>query len=161
MSENIVKASVITGVINAAINGGIQYFLLKNKAPIKISVDSITNNEHTVLGASVVLALILALILTLVGYFTMKKPRVPFFPTAVLLTLKHGFFTFGVVVTLSVMWQRYMGTVEVSLLTAVVLIGVIAGLASGIVKYMTYKACIIREKADEADQLIPERLSTS
>ena len=157
MNDKIVKDSVITGVINAVINGGIQYFLLRNKAPVAISVDSITNNEHTVLGAAVVLALILALILTLVGYFTMPKPRVPFFPTAVLLTLKHGFFTFGVVVTLSVLWQRYMGTVEVSVLTAVVIIGVIAGLASGIIKYLTHKACVIRELADESEQLSPAR----
>lgn len=80
----------------------------------------------------------------------------PFFPTAMLVTLKHGFFTVGFVVSLSVMWKRYMGAVEVSLTTAVVLIGVIAGLASGIVKYMNYKACIIREKANEADPSIAE-----
>lgn len=140
------KGAVITGLINAAINGGIQYFFLKGKAPIAISVDSITNNEETVLGAVVMLAITLAMILTVVAYFTIKEQKVSFFPTAFWLTIKHGFFTFGVITSLAVLWQKYAGTVEVSLITALIIIGIIAGLVSGIVNYLTLKACILSDE---------------
>jgi len=143
--SEITKGALINGVINAVINGGLQYFFLKDKAPIALSVDSITNTEETVLGATVGLALSLAMILTVVAYFTIKGEKVPFFPTAFWLTIKHGFFTFGIITALAVLWQRYMGTVEVSLVTALIVIGVIAGIVAGIVNYLTIKKCVLSE----------------
>lgn len=140
--DNLLKGAAITGVINAVINGGIQYFFLKDHDRIAISVDSITNTEDTVLGTAVLLAITLAMILTLVAYFGIKEDKVAFFPTAFWLTLKHGFFTFGVLTSLAVLWQRVVGTVEVPLLTGLIIIGIIAGLVSGIVNYLTLKACI-------------------
>ena len=83
------------------------------------------------------------MILTVVGYFTIKEPKVSFFPNAFLSVLKHGFFTFGVITSLAVLWQKYMGTVEVPLLTALVIIGIIAGIVSAVVNYLTIKACVI------------------
>lgn len=144
--NDILKGSVLTGVINAIINGSIQYFFLKNKTPVAISVDSITNNDDTVLGASVPLAISLAMILTIVAFFNIKDKKVPFFPAAFLLTLKHGFFTFGVITSLAVLWQRYVGMVEVSLVTALLIVGLIAGIVSGVVNYLTIKGCAILEK---------------
>jgi len=141
----LVKGAVTTGFINALINGGVQYFLLKDKAPIAISVDSITNTEETVLGTAVFLAITLAIILTIIGYFTIKENKVKFFPTAFWLTIKHGFFTFGILTSLAVLWQRYMGTIEVSLITALITIGIIAGVVSAIVNYLTLKASIIED----------------
>ncbi|HLR24299.1 MAG TPA: hypothetical protein VK112_00435 [Fodinibius sp.] len=146
--QKLVKGAVTTGITNGIINGGIQYFFLKGMAPIAISVDSITNTEHTVLGTAVVLAVTLAMILTVVSYFGIKEEKVPFFPSAFGLVLKHGFFTFGVVTALAVLWQRYLGTIEVSLLSALIIIGVIAGIIAGFVEYLTIKACIRR--SDEA-----------
>ncbi len=143
--SEITKGALINGVINAVINGGLQYFFLKDKAPIALSVDSITNTEETVLGATVGLALSLAMILTVVAYFTIKGEKVPFFPTAFWLTIKHGFFTFGIITALAVLWQRYMGTVEVSLVTALIVIGVIAGIVAGVVNYLTMKKCVLPE----------------
>lgn len=145
-NSRLVKGAVLTGVINAAINGGIQYFFLKGHDAIPISVDSITNTTETVLGTSVVLAITLAMILTLVAYFGIKGKKAPFYPTAFWLTIKHGFFTFGVVTSLAVLWQKYMGTVEVSLVSALIIIGVIAGIVSGIVNYLTLKECTWIEK---------------
>lgn len=113
---------------------------------IAISVDSITNNEDTVLGTSVILSITLAMILTLVAYFGIKERKSPFFPTALWLTIKHGFFTFGILTSLAVLWQKYMGTVEVPLLTALIIIGIIAGIVSGIVNYLTLSECTLREK---------------
>jgi len=144
----LVKGAIITGVINAIINGGIQYFFLKDEAVIQMSVDSITNNELTVLGTAVTLAITLSMILTLVAYFSIKGEKAAFFPTAFWLTIKHGFFTFGVVTSLSVLWQKYMGTVQVSLVLALFIIGVIAGVVSAIVNYLTLKECVVIAKIE-------------
>ena len=145
--SELLKGAVITGVINAFINGAIQYFFLKGNDFIPISVDSITNNDKTVLGTAVTLAITLGMILTVVAYFNIKDIKVPFFPTVLWLTIKHGFFTFGVVTSLAVLWQRYAGTVEVSLISALIIIGVIAGVVSGVVNYLTIKSSIITQKA--------------
>ncbi|TYB76057.1 hypothetical protein ES676_06290 [Bizionia saleffrena] len=143
---DLLKAALITGVINALINGGIQYFFLKDEEVILVSVDSITNNALTVLGTAVTLAITLSMILTVVAYFGIKGEKAPFFPTAFWLTIKHGFFTFGVVTSLSVLWQKYMGTVAVSLISALIIIGIIAGIVSAIVNYLTLKECVIIPK---------------
>lgn len=137
------KGAIINGLINGVINGGIQYFFLKGHAPIAISVDSITNTEHTVLGAAVTLAITLAAITTVVAYFGIKDEKVPFYPKGLWSLFKNTFFTFGVVTSLAVLWQKYLGTVEVSLITALIIIGAIAGIVAGIVNYLTLKACII------------------
>ena len=93
--------------------------MLKGKVPIAISVDSITNTVNTVLGSSVVLAIMLAMIRTVINYIKIKERKVPFFPNAFWLMIRHGFFSFGVVTALSIMWQRYLGTIEVGLIPAV------------------------------------------
>mgnify|MGYP003412751556 FL=1 len=140
--SKLIQGAVLTGIINAIINGGLQYFFLKDHDVIPISVDSITNNEKTVLGAAVMLAITLAMILTVVGYFTLKEKKVKFFPTALWITIKHGFFTFGIITSLAVLWQKYMGTVEVSLVSAIVIIGVIAGIVSAFIQYLTIISCM-------------------
>ncbi len=146
INTKLAKGAVLTGVINAFINGGIQYFFLKQYTSIAISVDSITNNKDTVLGTSVILSITLAMILTLVAYFGIKERKSPFFPTALWLTIKHGFFTFGILTSLAVLWQKYMGTVEVSLISALIIIGFIAGIVSGVVNYLTLSECTLRER---------------
>ncbi len=144
--SKLIQGAVITGAINAVINGGVQYFFLKHLSSIPISVDSITNTDDTVLGTAVMLAITLSMILTLVGYFGIKSKKTAFFPTTVWLAIKHGFFTFGVLTSLAVLWQKYMGTVEVSLVSALIIIGVIAGVVSGIINYLTLKGSVISEQ---------------
>ncbi len=144
--QKLIKGAILTGIINAFINGGIQYFFLKGRNSIAISVDSITNNEETVLGTAVVLAITLSMILTLVAYFGIKENKAPFFPTTLWLTIKHGFFTFGVLTSLAVLWQKYMGTIDVSLISALVIIGLIAGVVSAIVNYLTLKESLLIEE---------------
>ena len=144
--QKLLKGAVITGIINAVINGGIQYFFLKGNSSIPISVDSISNDTATVLGTAVMLAITLSMILTLVAYFGIKEKKAALFPTTFLLTLKHGFVTFGILTSLAVVWQKYVGTVEVSLVSALIIIGVIAGLVSGFVNYFTLKESVISEE---------------
>ncbi len=146
MKSKLMKGAVKTGVINAIINIVIQYFLLRGKATIPISVDSITNTTETVLGTAVMLAITLSVILTFIAYFSIKEKKISFFPNTVLLALKNGFVTFGILTSLAVLWQKYMGTVAVSLVVGIIIIGVIAGLVSGFVNYLTLKESIISEE---------------
>ncbi len=137
----ILKGAIISGVINAVINGAIQYFILKgHEGPIPLSVDAISTDAHTVLGSSVPLAVSLAMILTAVAHWTFKAPKKPFFPTTLWLVIKHGLFAFGAIVAGAVIWQRMVGTIEVGLGTAVIILGIVAGIVSAVVNYMTISA---------------------
>ena len=146
MKSKLMNGAIKTGVINAIINVVIQYFLLKGHETIPISVDSITNTTETVLGTSVMLAITLSVILTFIAYFGIKEKKTPLFPTTLWLAVKHAFFTFGVLTSLSVLWQKYMGTLDVSIVVGIVIIAVIAGLVSGFVNYFTLKESIIFEE---------------
>ena len=115
---------------------------MRGSGPVPLSVDSIGTETHTVLGSSVPLAVSFAMILTAVGHWTLKAPKKPFVPTTLWLVIKHGLFAFGAVVAAAVVWQRIVGTVEVGLGTAVLLLGLVAGLVAAIVNYMTISAII-------------------
>ena len=143
--SKILGGAVISGVTNGLINGAIQWYLLKGRASIPLSVDGITNDEQTVLGTAVPLVVSLAMILTVVAYLTLKAPRRRFLPGVLWLTIKHGVFAFGLIVAGAVTWQRLMGTVEVSLGAAVIILGAIAGIVGGLVNYMTIHASVFRE----------------
>lgn len=147
---DIMKGAVISGIINAVINGAIQWYLLKDHAPLPLTVDGITNDEHTVFGAAVPLAVSLAMILTAVAYKTVKAPKPPFFPSFLWMTIKHGFFALGVIITFAVLWQRYLGSISVSLVTAVVILGLVAGLVSAMVNYMTIRAAVAEVMGSES-----------
>lgn len=131
------KGALINSVINGLINGGIQWFSFKEFDRIPISVDAITNDTLTVLGNAVHLSITLAMILTFVSYFSIKKDKRPSWGKLIWMIVKHGFFTFGIVTALSVLWQYYAGTVEVSALAATVIVGLIAGAVAMTVNYLT------------------------
>ena len=84
----LLKGAITTSFINGIINAAIQFFVLNDKTSIAISVDSITNTVQTVLGEAVVLSITLAMILTVISYFTIKEEKVKFFPNAFWLTIK-------------------------------------------------------------------------
>jgi hypothetical protein len=88
------------------------------------------------------LAVSLAMILTAVTHLTLKGPMRPFFPAIFWLTIKHGFFAFGVLVAGAVLWQRSAGTVVVSVPVAVLVLGLIAGLITTAVTYLTTLASL-------------------
>jgi hypothetical protein len=144
--ELLIKGSLMGGIINAIINGAINWFQIKGKTELFLTVDSITNTEHTVLGGAVMLATSLAAILTMIGYFTVKSPnKPPFYPKALLLTLRNAFFAFGVMVTLSILFQRIAGSIAVTPFTSVVIVGIVAGGVAGIVDYMTKKELLLKD----------------
>ena len=140
----ILKGAAINGVINAVINGAIQVVLLRGSGQMPLTVDSIGTETHTVLGSSVPLAVSLAMILTAVAHWTTKGPKKPFVPTTLWLVIKHGLFAFGAVVAAAVVWQRSVGTVEVGLGMAVLILGLVAGVVAAVVNYMTISAIVER-----------------
>lgn len=140
--RQVLLGALTTGVINGLINGGIQLWLLRGHAPLPLSVDGITNETRTVLGQAVPLAVSLAMILTVIAYLTLKAPKRPFLPSGLWLTLKHGFFAFGAVVTGAIVWQRVAGSVDVSLTAAAITMGLIAGIVAGTIHYMTIRASL-------------------
>lgn len=137
MDKKIFKGAIISGIINGAINGVIKWFSFKKYESIPISVDSITNDEFTVLGNAVHLSVTLAMILTFVAYFSIEKNKRPKMTKFIWLIIKHGFFTFGVITGLAVLWQYNFGTIEVDALTGTILVGIIAGIVAGIINYLT------------------------
>ena len=138
--EHLMKGALVGGVLNAIINGAINWFQVKGKTELYLTVDAITNTEHTVLGGAVILAASLAAILTIISYFTVKSPdKPPFYPRALLITLKNTFFAFGVMVTISILIQRIAGSIVVTPFTGVVIVGLVAGVVAGVVDYMTKK----------------------
>ena len=136
--------AALSGVINALINGAIQWYLLADCASLPLTVDGITNEEHTVFGAAVPLAVSLAMMLTAVAYMTVKAPKPPFYPTFLWMTVKHGFFALGVIVTFAVLWQRMFGSILVPLSVAVLVLALVAGLVAAMVNYMTMRAAVGR-----------------
>ncbi|NOD65898.1 hypothetical protein GS622_21505 [Ruegeria sp. HKCCD6109] len=136
-SDQILRGAILSGLINAVINGIIQYFILRGTAPIPLTLDSISGGSHSVLGGAVLLAVSLAMILTAVAHVTVKGPKKPFVPTTLRLVFKHGLVAFGTVVALAVLWQWAFGTVEVGLVFAVILLGLIAGVVAAAVNYLT------------------------
>lgn len=137
-SAELRKADLFSGALNALINGIINWFQVKGKTDLFLTVDSISTGGHTVLGGAVIAATTLAIILTSIGYFTFKAPNKPsYFPRVFLLTLKNGFFTFGILVSLSILLQRFAGSIAVSSLTSAIIIAIIAGLVAGVIDYMT------------------------
>ena len=141
----ILQGAVTTGISNAVINGGIQWFLLRDQVVIPLSVDGITNDQQTVFGTAGPLAVSIAMILTVVAYLLLKAPKRRFLPDVLWLTVKHGVFAFGLTVSGAVVWQRLMGSVPVSLATAVIVLGVVAGLVGGVIQFMTIRASLLRE----------------
>ena len=139
----LLKEASKNGILNFVINGTIQYFVLKHEVVIPLTLDSISSNEINVAGASISLAIIISVILTTVGYFSLKVPKVPLLPNALVLIVKNAFLAYATLTALAVVWQRLAGSVEVSLILAVLIIGLISGIVAYIVSYVTIKKCVV------------------
>lgn len=138
----LLQGAIVSGLINAVINAAIQAGLLRGAGPLPLTVDAITNDVQTVFGAAVPLGVGLAMMLTIVAYATVKQANPPFYPTFLWMTFKNGFFVLGLMVTLAVIWQRIFGTVVVPFWLGIAILGLIAGVISAVVNYMTIRASV-------------------
>lgn len=145
--QEIIKGASINFVINAIINGVINWFQLDKSKSHFLTVDSITTTEHTVFSGAVVLAVSLAFILSSIAYFTVKDPnKPPYFPKVFLLALKHSVFAFGLVAITGLLIQRFAGSIEVTSMVAATIAGLIGGIVAGIVDYETKMQLLFRKE---------------
>jgi hypothetical protein len=134
------KGALTGGVINAIINGLINWFQVKNLDSVLVTDNLISSEVHTLFSGAVPLAVSLAFILSGVAYATTKIPnKPPYFPRYFLKSLQYAFSAFGMVVTLGVLWQRGMGSMEISPVMAAVWAGIIAGIVAFAVNLMVVK----------------------
>lgn len=140
----LAKKAIVPGVINGAINGVIEWFKFSSHQQIQITGDSISSNDTAVFGEALQIALTLSFIGTTIAYLTFKtgKPKPPYFPNVVLLTLRNIFFVFGVGVSIAILWQRTFGTIMVSPLTGTLMVTVIAGFASWFITWRTMREVV-------------------
>lgn len=137
-SGEALKGSVINGIINAVINGLINWFQFHDEDTLFLTVDNISTGSQTVMGGAVVLATTLAIILTSISFLTLKTTDKPaYFPHVFLLSLKNAFFVFGVLTAVSVLLQRFVGSLLVTPIASAFIVAIVAGLVAGIIDYMT------------------------
>lgn len=147
--------SVIPAGINALINGAIAWFTFRGDAAIPLSVDLISSTQHTVWGQGTSLAFFLGLILTLVTWkvygahlakthpeWSARLQR-PLFPDVAGIALRNTLMLFGAFVVVAVLWQRILGSVEVSPAVAASLVGLLAALITMVVEVRTKRELLV------------------
>jgi len=136
LHADVLKKSMITAVINGGINAAISTGTFFKYGSIPITLDHISNQEITVFGQGVLLALTISFMSTGINYLTFSKelkkkhegipfPH-PFWPWGVKLALKNVLAAFGAAMIVAVLWQRFIGTIMVSPLAATMIMFVIA-----------------------------------
>jgi hypothetical protein len=139
-ARSLIRHEALAGALaNAVINGAINFFMLRGKAPHLMTVDSIGTTEHTVFGGAVPMAVILGAIVSSITFFTFRKKARgmelapadrlarPYFPWGFGQVVTNALVIFGLVVSLGVLWQRFAGSVAVSTLVAAAFTGLVAG----------------------------------
>lgn len=133
-----IKGAVIGGVINATINGVSQWFKVKDQATLLLTDDRISSKIDTVFSGAVPQALISAFILTAVVYLISKIPNKPaYFPKIFFMSMRHAIFAFGAILIVAILVQRFLGSIYISPLESALIIGIISGLVSGTINYLT------------------------
>lgn len=120
----ILQQAAIAATCNAAINGVKAWYAFRGEPAIALTLDSITGGSQSVLGVAVGSAFGLGLVGTMITFFTFRgaarkkgialQRELRFWPPYVLLMLKNAIFVFGVLIMLAVLFQRTVGTIEVS-----------------------------------------------
>lgn len=148
-----IQDSLIPGAINAVINGAIAYHGFRREPAVPLSLDLISTEQHTVWGQGVSLAFALGIILSIItGKLFAKhvaktdaalaeRVRRPM-SFLVKVALGNAMALFGWFVALAVLWQRWLGTIEVSPLFAAALVGLLAGIITVIVEMRTKRALL-------------------
>lgn len=140
-NKSIIIGSITVGVINCTINTLQYWFAMGEKYPtIFLTQNSISSDVPTVFSKAVPLAVSLSFIVTFVAFFTTKmKNKPPYFPGYFLKALKHCVFAFGLVTIFAVLFQKYVGAIEVSHMLASIITGLVSGFAATVVDFETKK----------------------
>lgn len=131
---------MVTGVANAVINGAIQAYLLQDNDVVPLTEGQWAVSLHGVAGKAVVMASLLAMILTLVGHLQWKGEKRPVWPPVAWLSARHGLLALVLVAIPSLLWHHLGGIIQVSVGGAVAILAAIAGLVAGATHAMTHIA---------------------
>jgi hypothetical protein len=139
-AASLLKGSVVTGVANAVINGAIQAYLLQDNDVVPLTEGQWAVSLHSVAGKAIVMAALLAMILTLVGHLQWKGEKRPVWPAIAWLSTRHGLLALILVAIPSLLWHLLVGSTQVSVRGAVAILGAVAGLIAGATHAMTHNA---------------------
>jgi MFS family permease len=153
-NAHIQKEAILSGVINAVINGVIGWFMFRSKDVIPLTVDTISTHEKTVFSTGVTTAFFLSVVLGAIVFFNFGKkaktlqlgsPELlerPFFFFGVRTVLFFSLFAFGTTVLVALFLQKFAGTVLVTSAIGAVVLGIIAGLAAWFINAAVMKAML-------------------
>lgn len=153
-SDMIQKEAIVSGIINAVINGVIAWFMFQGKATVPITVDTISSHEKTVFSSGVMTAFVLSLILGAIAFFTFGKKAKslqlapvelldrPFFFFGLRTVLFYSLFTFGTAALVALLCQKFLGTILVTPLIGAIFLGLIAGVAAWFINVAVMKAML-------------------
>jgi len=153
----IYTAALGNAAVNAALNGIITFFTFKSFVKVPFSLDSISNKEITVFGTILPTVLQLSFILGIITYFRFKKTAMeknlaepatinkPIFPDMIKFIFGKTITAFGFMMIISVLWQRFFGTLYTSNLIATIIIATASGLTALYIGVSVSKE-IIRQK---------------
>jgi hypothetical protein len=137
--SNILKGALFNALLNAIINGAISWSSSQGKSSINLTVDAISTTEYTAFSGAISTATVLAFLLSIIAYFTIKlEKKPPFFPQALLISLRNGFLTLAVLATLAILLQRYLGSIPVGPGVAASFTALFSGITAGYVTYITH-----------------------
>lgn len=153
----IQKDALISGVLNAVINGVIGWFMFRGKDTIPLTVDSISAHEKTVFSTGVMTAFILSVILGAMAFSSFSKKAKslslapdnllnrPFFFFGVRTILFYSLFAFGTFALIALFVQKFVGSVLVSPVVGAIILGLIAGIAAWFINAAVMKAMLRAE----------------
>ncbi|MEB3289690.1 MAG: hypothetical protein VKI82_07235 [Leptolyngbya sp.] len=138
----IQKDAIISGVINAVINGIIGWFMFRGQDMVPLTVDTISAHEKTIFSTGVMTAFLLSVILGIIAFLIFGKkakelqlasPELlnrPFFFFGVRTILFYSLFAFGTAALVALFVQKFAGTVMVTPMVGAIILGLIAGIAA-------------------------------
>lgn len=150
----IQKDALISGILNAVINGVIGWFMFRGSDTIPLTVDSISAHEKTVFSTGVMTAFLLSVILGAIAFSTFGKKAKslslapdellnrPFFFFGVRTILFYSLFAFGTAALIALFLQKFIGVVLVSPITGAIVLGLIAGIAAWFINAAVMKAML-------------------
>ena len=150
---------MIGALVNGVINGAITWSSFKAFETIPLSMDSIGSPGVTALGNAATVAFALTLILTCITFFVFrasarKSGAAPkslrdmnFWPTGLRIALLNTLLVFGAFVAAAVLWQRFLGTLQVGPVPATLVVAAVAALASAFAEWRTKREMLAQSLA--------------
>jgi|WetSurMetagenome_2_1015567.scaffolds.fasta_scaffold526263_2 hypothetical protein len=137
------KQAMINAAFNAVINGFLVWWKMEPGAAVPLTLDSISSGRGAVLGTAIASAFTMGLMVTMMSFLMFRKKTaalgehgaglrtLSFWPDYPALAVKNALFVFGALVAAAILWQKFVGTVEVGPFTAAAVVALVAAVSTG------------------------------